>query len=432
MLPRPCLGNIHNPSVLLYLHWMGRGDPLHSDEAKRLGAKVLSRFFIPRAGDPFSLYFPHMTTALAAQIKKLPQTPGVYFFKDSAQNVIYIGKAKNIKKRVESHFARGGSSLNFYSRVRTVDCVQTRDEKEALILESALVKKLQPKYNIELKDDKNFFFVAISRDTVPRVYLTHQHDQRRGLTRIKTQTNADSPRPSASFIGPFVSGKELKKFMRDIRKIFPYKTCKNKPENPCLYYHLGLCAGHAPPSHKATEGAGSIEDYPKIIAGLETLLRIYNGNPNKIECYDISNTSGSLSVGSLVALINNRPAKKWYRKFKIKTVRGSNDPASLKEVLGRRMNHPEWPYPDMAIVDGGKGQLSRLKNFQLPLIGITKRENTKRTKTLGSLVSPYGVGTVPVGALPAPVRDTILRARDEAHRFAITYHRKRRIRNAIA
>ena len=354
-----------------------------------------------------------MTKTLAAQIKKLPQAPGVYFFKDRAQNVIYIGKAKNIKKRIESHFARGGSSLNFYSQVRTVDCVQTRDEKEALILESALVKKLQPKYNIELKDDKNFFFVAISHDAVPRVYLTHQPYKEKSR---------------AKCIGPFVSGKELKKFMRDIRKIFPYKTCKNKPENPCLYYHLGLCAGHIPSSHKATEGAGKIEDYPKIIAGLETLLHIYNGNPNKIECYDISNTSGSLSVGSLVALINNRPSKKWYRKFRIKTVRGSNDPASLKEILSRRISHPEWPYPDMVIVDGGKGQLSRLKNFQLPLIGITKREDTKRTKTLGSLVSPYGAGTLSMSALPAPVRDTILRARDEAHRFAIAYHRHRRIK----
>ncbi|MFA6495078.1 MAG: GIY-YIG nuclease family protein [Candidatus Paceibacterota bacterium] len=366
-----------------------------------------------------------MTKTLAAQIKKLPQTPGVYFFKDRAQNVIYIGKAKNVRKRVESHFARGGSSFNFYAQVRSVDCVQTRGEKEALILESALVKKLQPKYNIELKDDKNFFFVAISHDTVPRVYLTHQPNQKRRLTQEEPQINADNqrlsasnPRPSASFIGPFVSGKELKYFMADIRKIFPYKTCKNKPENPCLYYHLGLCAGHRE----------KLSAYPLVIAGLETLLRIYNGNPNKIECYDISNTSGSLSVGSLAALVNNRPAKKWYRKFKIKTVRGSNDPASLKEVLGRRINHPEWPYPDMVIVDGGKGQLSRLKNFPLPLIGITKREDAKRTKTLGSLVSPYGAGTVLMSALPTPVRDTILRARDEAHRFAIAYHRHRRIK----
>ena len=385
-----------------------------SDPASRLSPKGS----LPRAQDSFSLYSLHMTTTLAAQIKKLPHTPGVYFFKDRAQNVIYIGKAKNIKKRVESHFARGGSSLNFYPQVRAVDCVQTRDEKEALILESALVKKLQPKYNIELKDDKNFFFVAISHDAVPRISLTHQPNQKRGLTREETRINADNPHSSASFIGPFVSGKELKKFMRDIRKIFPYKTCKNKPEKPCLYYHLGLCAGHGE----------KLSTYPLVIAGLKTLLYIYNGNPNKIECYDISHTSGSLSVGSLVALVNNRLAKKWYRKFKIKTVRGSNDPASLKEILSRRMSHPEWPHPDMVIVDGGKGQLSRLKNFPLPVIGIAKREDAKRTKTLGSLVSPYGAGTVPVSALPAPVRDTILRARDEAHRFAIAYHRHRRIK----
>jgi excinuclease UvrABC nuclease subunit len=405
-----------------------------------------------------------MTQNLKKIITKLPKTPGVYFFKDKNEQVIYIGKAINIKKRIQSHFSsqakkeRGWrNTIINYSKIKTIDFIPTKTEKDALILESQLVKKHQPYYNLALKDDKNFLYIGFTRGSYPRVFTTRQ-PQKYGLTQINTPINTDkrsisanprsNPRESASFVGPFTAGYETKTLLSDLRKLFPYRTCNNPINKPCLYYHLGQCWAHNPPSHKASEGKGKSEYYKYIVEGLKALVKIYDGKGAHIECYDISNTQGSLSVGSMVTFINNWPKKVLYRKFKIKTVAGSNDPQSLAEIISRRLTHKEWKYPDLIIVDGGRAQLSKLKNFPIAIIGISKTAiNTdrhgltpldnfvsngasadlhrKRSKTSGTLYSPYGYGTVKLSNLPRIVSETILRARDEAHRFAITYHRSR-------
>ncbi len=375
-----------------------------------------------------------MNKAILSQIKNLPQTPGVYFFLDKNGQIIYIGKAINIKKRIQSHFSsqakkeRGWrNTIIDYSKIKTIDLIPTKTEKDALILESQLVKKHQPYYNLALKDDKNFLYIGLTKETYPRVFTTRQPNKYNGLTRIETRIAADNninvnpnnnPRKSASFVGPFVAGYETKEFLTTLRKLFPYKTCKNPVGKPCLYYHLGQCWAHL---EKA-------KDYYKVVNGLKSLINIYNGKGAHIECYDISNTQGSLSVGSMVTFINNRANKSLYRKFKIKTVAGADDPRSLAEIIGRRMTHKEWKYPDLIIVDGGRAQLSKLKNFPIAIIGISKTDTVKRMKTSGTLYSPYGYGTVKLSKLPRIVSETILRARDEAHRFAITYHRLRRSR----
>lgn len=352
-----------------------------------------------------------MTKSLSEKINKLPKTPGVYFFKNKKQEIIYIGKAKNIRSRVKGHFINfkanqkndgERTTIIPYRKIIDVDFIPTRSEKNALILESGLVKKHQPKYNIELKDDKNFIHIGFSNDTYPKIFTTRQPKK------IKAQ-----------YIGPFVAGFETKKFLEIVRKLFPYRTCNNSVDKPCLYFHLGLCSAHKEKS----------KDYQKVVNGLKAMINIYNGRGSHIECYDISNTSGKLSVGSMITFKNNRPEKSLYRKFKIKTVSGSNDPASLKEIIDRRLSHKEWRYPDLIVVDGGRGQLSKLKNVPIPIIGIAKRAIGKRTKSSGTLFSPYGYGTVKIYQLPQTVRDTILKARDEAHRFAIKYHRNRRIKN---
>ena len=131
----------------------------------------------------------------------------------------------------------------------------------------------------------------------------------------------------------------------------------------------------------------------------------------------------------MVTFVDNKPRKSLYRKFRIKTVSGSDDPRSLAEIINRRLTHTEWKCPDLIIVDGGKGQLSRLSGIPLPIIGISKRRLAKRTRTSGILHSPYGYSGLSIRLLPDLVRDTILAARDEAHRFAIKYHRERRLQN---
>lgn len=373
-----------------------------------------------------------MTQNLKKIIINLPKTPGVYFFKDKNEQIIYIGKAINIKKRIQSHFSsqakkeRGWrNTIIDYSKIKTIDYIPTKTEKDALILESQLVKKHQPYYNLALKDDKNFLYVGFTKETYPKVFTTRQ-PYKYGLTRIKTRINTDNknirvnPRSnrqiSASFVGPFVGGYETKDFITKLRKLFPYRTCNNPINKPCLYYHLGQCWAHG----------DKAQYYKFIIEGLKALVEIYNGKGAHIECYDISNTQGSLSVGSMVTFINNRANKSLYRKFKIKTVAGADDPKSLAEIISRRLTHKEWRYPDLIIVDGGRAQLSKLKNFPIAIIGISKTDTARRMKTSGTLYSPYGYGTVKLSQLPQIVSETILRARDEAHRFAIAYHRLRR------
>ncbi len=373
-----------------------------------------------------------MNKSIKTTIKSLPQTPGVYFFKDKNEKIIYIGKAINIKKRIQSHFSsqakkeRGWrNTIIDYSKIKTIDYIPTKTEKDALILESQLVKKHQPYYNLALKDDKNFLYIGFTKEKYPRVFTTRQPNK----YLFSQRKSASSQRESASFVGPFVAGYETKEFLTVLRKLFPYRTCNNPVNKPCLYYHLGQCWAHDPPSHKTSEGKGKSEYYKYIVEGLKALVEIYNGKGAHIECYDISNTQGSLSVGSMVTFINNRANKSLYRKFKIKTVAGADDPRSLAEIISRRLTHKEWKYPDLIIVDGGRAQLSKLKNFPIAVIGISKTDTAKRMRTSGTLYSPYGYGTVKLSKLPQIVSETILRARDEAHRFAIKYHIERRAKN---
>lgn len=363
-------------------------------------------------------FFKWYTTFVKKQIKELiaslPPKPGVYIFKNNREEILYIGKAKNIKKRVRGHFTKNDSSQQHvpYSRIAQIDFIPTRSEANALVLERQLVQRHQPKYNVELKDDKNFFFVAFSNDTLPKIFLTHQ------------------PQKYSDTIGPFVYGKELKTYFKHLRVLFPYRTCRNKAENPCLYFHLGLCAAHGKQA----------ESYPQIIEGLKTFLRLYAQKKTRIEAYDISNTQGSLSVGSMVSFKNARPDTSSYRKFKIRTVSGSNDVLSLREIITRRLAHTEWTYPDLIVLDGGKSQLSGFKNFALPVVALAKlgnarfslsslKRSTSRSQTKGVLWTPYGISSLSLDVLPAHVKKALLLLRDEAHRFAIGYHRKRRIKD---
>jgi len=352
-----------------------------------------------------------VTKKLREQITSLPQKPGVYIFKDIHEKILYIGKAKNIKKRIQSHFLKKerGDQLIPYGRIKNIEYILTRSERNALILERQLVQKHQPKYNVELKDDKNFFFVSFSDDLFPKISLTHQ------------------PKTEKNVIGPFVYGKEFKEYFKNLRRIFPYRTCKSKPEKPCLYYHMGLCNAHL----------AKTKSYPLVCEGLKIFLALYAGKPTTLEAYDISNTQGSLSVGSMVSFKNGRPNKTLYRMFKIKTVKGSNDALSLQEVIQRRLAHKEWELPNLIVIDGGKGQLSKIKNLPIPIIALAKlgnprlsvslKKSTKRAQTKGVLWSPYGTSSLSLDPLPKHVKNILLSLRNEAHRFAIAYHRKRRM-----
>jgi len=343
---------------------------------------------------------------LKDKIKDLPGKPGVYLFKDNLENIIYIGKAKNLKKRVDSHFAKpriGG--FDFISEITDLDYFQCSDEKEAMLLESELIKKLQPKYNIEWKDDKSFLFVQITDEKFPTASPIHQV-RKSQITNGKSQTE---------YLGPFVKGKELKSFLKNTRKILPYRTCKTLPKKSCLYYQLDLCTAPCVRLRR-------VKEYQRLIDTLKVLLKLYNNADFRIECYDISNLSGTLATGSMVVFEKGKKKNKDYRMFKIKTVKGQNDVKSLKEILNRRLKHDEWQKPDLIILDGGKGQLKAAKNIPFPVLALAKSE-----KRLGKIFSPFSRQFIWVDQMPESVRNVFLSIRDEAHRFAIKYHHKRRL-----
>ncbi|HNY97537.1 MAG TPA: GIY-YIG nuclease family protein [Candidatus Pacearchaeota archaeon] len=340
-----------------------------------------------------------MMDILKEKLNNLPKNPGAYLLKGQNEAILYIGKAKNIKKRVLDHFKnKKFPDTIIIPRISDIDYIETENEKQALILELQLIKKYKPKYNVQWQDDKNYSLVNITGETIPRIFTGHQ------------------PQESLTQFGPFVSAKELKSFLAELRKILPYRTCKRLPRKPCLYFDLGVCLGYCiKPQLK--------KKYARIIRSLTVLLGLYKDAPLRIEAYDISNLSGSLGVGSMVVVTNGKPDKTQYKKFKIKTVQGQNDVACLREVLNRRMKHTEWTLPDLIILDGGKGQLKAAAKITIPVLAMSKiRRDQKKAK----IFSPFAKNSISLDKLPQEIQRIFFTLRNEAHRFAISYNIKRR------
>lgn len=299
-----------------------------------------------------------------------------------------------------SHFLRPQQhAWDFMPQVSSIDFIETANENEALLVESELIKKYQPKFNVIWKDDKAYFYVAATKERFPRLVMTHQPKDQEW----------------SRLAGPFTRGGELKSLIKELRKIFPFRTCANIPKKVCLYESLGLCP--APCLNKRVAAA----KYGRIADSLFAILRLYQGEGLRVEGYDISNISGTLAVGSMVVFEGGKKRSSDYRKFKIKTVEGQNDVASLKEILKRRQKHSEWPEAALVLLDGGKGQLKAARGYKGSVIALAK---IKRSS--GKLFSPFSKNYVLIDKLPKDLRDIFLKVRDEAHRFAITYHKSRR------
>jgi len=172
--------------------------------------------------------------------KSLPNEPGIYQFKNKNDKIIYIGKAKNLKKRVSSYFTNKSFNDPYYEekitdlvkRINSIEFIVTENEKEALILENILIKKYRPRFNVFMRDSKSYPWVMItSSEKFPRIRL------------MRNPRHYDSEN---LFFGPYTDKKEIQRILRDLRKIFPYCSCKRKVrkrDRPCLYYQLKLCPG---------------------------------------------------------------------------------------------------------------------------------------------------------------------------------------------
>lgn len=417
-----------------------------------------------------------MKNLIQNKIKELPDLPGVYMFLDKNGSILYIGKAGSLKRRVSSYFAkrRAGNVLPKISLMTTkiynIDCIPLKSEEEALILEDRLVKEYQPKYNKELKDDKRYPLVKITvNEPWPGIHLVRRRKD-----------------DGARYFGPYTDAGALRRTLKFIRKSFKLKRCK--PKNPadkdlkhCLYYHLGECLAPcirevSPPEYQEVvkqvclllEGradelvkklnskmrhASRHQNYERavkyrdLISDLEKVIgtkvrkeilkgMVYvPGNVEKelkglaeelnlgkppvwIDAFDVSNIYGKEAVGSLVRFRNGLPYKNGYRRFKIKTVTGIDDYAMMKEIVFRRYKKAE--YPDLILIDGGKGQLSAARDIlpsNVKVAGLAKQyEEIYLPEKKNPLWLPKD----------SPALKLLMRIRDEAHRFAITYHRKLR------
>lgn len=402
------------------------------------------------------------------KIIKLPKAIGLYAFSDG-KKILYIGKAVNIKERIKQH-------KELLGLAKQLGYIETDSEIKALILEANLIKKYQPKYNIVWRDDKNYFYVGITKEDFPRIFWTHQ-------IKLKPKTYNLKPK----YIGPFIEGTALKRTLTYLRKVFPYYTTKKHPRGGCLWCSLKLCPGPNPVKSEyqkniknlisVLEGSNknvlnnlkreinrfsALQEYEKAakirdkITALEKVIshaRVFESEIetpknwekthkilqkilktekeiSRIEAYDVSNIQGKEATGSMVTFIKGLPDKNFYRRFRIKIQGKPNDVAMIKEVLSRRFKHTEWLYPDLILIDGGKPQLNIVKQ-QCVRPGLAQIKGVALAKKENKLFIERRKKPILLKSLPREIFNLILQLRDEAHRFAIAYHRKLRTKSLL-
>ena len=396
----------------------------------------------------------------------LPDCPGVYLMKDKNAGIIYIGKAVSLRKRVASYFDKnrtekvpGTSQTTVFRKVPgtfcktdvlmqnvfDIDYIRTASEEEALLLEAALVKERQPKFNVMLKDDKRYPLLKLTlNEKFPRLVIARRRKS-----------------GGAMYFGPYTNAKLLRRALGLMRRIFPLRVCRTMPKTPCLNYHIGQCIAPCldktnsaayrnvvndlilflkgrkkellvnlskrmkeASKNKDFEEAARLRDQIQALSsvGKETLAWPRQAglfSSERIEGFDISDVSGKEAVGSMVSFLNGKPDKSNYRRFRIKTVFAVDDYKMMQEIIRRRYKRllrENGPLPAIIIIDGGKGHVSaaravldELHLANVKLFGIAKKED----KIYSSTGEEHITGEL---------RRVIQRVRDEAHRFAQGYH----------
>jgi excinuclease ABC subunit C len=439
----------------------------------------------PQETNPPTPAEPTQATAVepAEKVKQFPLTPGVYLMKDLQGRVIYIGKAKNLRNRASHYFTKAAAedhrTADLVKVIADIDFLPADSEVDALLMEARLIKDIQPRFNIELKDDKTFPYLQIRvREDFPRVEFTR------------------SPRSrGVRLYGPFTSAKSLRAAIQVLQRIFQFRTCTlDIKENdnrwrwfrPCLLHSIRQCT--APCNFRVTkedyrrqirslrlvlegkkerllremekemneasaalmfEKAARLRDeitalknlglrgevdkdvQPEVFAieprkglvGLRKVLGLQT-TPRTIEGVDIAHLGGDDMVASLVSFVDGLPFKPGYRRYRIKTVQGVDDFASIREVVSRRfrrLKEQEEVFPDILLIDGGKGQLNaaleafKVLGIEPPcLISLAKREE--------EVYRPGEAEPLKLSRHSAALR-LLQYVRDEAHRFAQHYHK---------
>lgn len=411
--------------------------------------------------------------------------------------MLYVGKAKNLKNRLNSyrHTKLSLKIAEMTSKAVYLNYAILESELQALLVEAALINLHQPPYNTLLKDDKSPLYILLTKEEFPRVLMM----RKRNLDKIKYQ---------GQFFGPFPSAYKVKQILKLIRPILPWCNAPRKKNmRRCLENHLQLCPGVCTGKISATDYHKIIVNLANFLAGksslvsanlkkqmwqaaneaefekaarlrdqlvmikeitqknyrlkndlylpnlnqiksqqallmLRRLLRQYLSLPKaypleRIEAYDVSNTSGKLAVVSQVVFTNGVSDPNSYRLFNIKTLDTPNDFAMLKEALLRRSQHRDWPEPNLLLIDGGKGQVRAVLTAlwqtawqKIPVIGLAKDpdrivipQKVSLTGLTNKLKIDWQVLSLSGENLALQLLEQL---RDEAHRFGKKAHVKRR------
>jgi len=422
------------------------------------------------------------TQKVAEKVKAFPVCPGVYLMKDEAGRVLYVGKAKSLRNRVASYFTKQAAedprTRDLVPVIADVDYIETPSEVDALLLEARLIKDIQPRFNTELKDDKTFPYLQIRlREDFPRVEFTRK-PRRRGVKLYGPFTSARGLRQAIQVLQRIFQFRTCSldiKLSEDRWRWF----------RPCLLHSIRQCT--APCNFRVTkedyrrqiralrmvlegkkerllremerdmqaaaaelnfekaarlrddiaalrklEQRGEVDKHeqPEVFPidprkGLQALRKLLGLShpPRTIEGVDIAHLQGEATVASLVRFIDGLPFKPGYRHFKIQTVQGIDDFASIREVVTRRfrgLHEADELFPDLLLIDGGKGQLNAaLEAFAAldltppTLLSLAKREE--------EIYRP-GESQPLVLSRHSPALRLLQQVRDEAHRFAQRYH----------
>ena len=423
-----------------------------------------------------------ITDKLKAKLKQLPAEPGVYFHKNREGEVIYVGKAAVLKNRVRQYFQsperKDAKTRALVAEIDDTDWIVVDTEMDALFLESEMIKRYMPKWNILLRDDKSVSYVRINmKDKVPYVSMTRNPDD-----------------DGAEYFGPYYGKTAITRALRILRRIFPYYI-RPYTGKKTLDTDLGLAPGVEAGKMTETEykhelrhmisylkgnrkklsreieklmyEASAKGDYEKaaeyrnqlfglkgigtkIVFSDKELLDISSDKalselqevlnlekpPVRIEGYDISHQSGTNVVGSMVCFINGAADRTKYRRFKLRKQQ-NNDTASMFEVISRRLNHLEdWGRPDLIVLDGSVGQVSAVREILekagIPVIGRDKSGDHSKNARV-RIVIPEDSGDYRMEELmpDGHIAKLIARIDEESHRFAVQYHTLLKRKNAI-
>lgn len=397
-----------------------------------------------------------------ATYKDMPATPGVYFFFGPRKKLLYIGKATSLKNRVRSYFApdlkdkRSQLIENMVVEAAAIEWTQTDSVLEALILETNLIRTHKPRYNTRSKDDKSYNHLVITKEAWPRVLVVRGKDLHERFESKDIQYH----------FGPFPSGQLFREALKIVRKIFrfydtaiPVGDEKTKLEKGKIDFNRQI--GLYPQAHEHAEYLRTIRHIkllfqgkkPELIRELEREMkaaakaerfeeanvykrrifalthiedvalikqdseRFAGGGAFRIEAYDVAHMGGKNMVGVMTVIEDGQLKKSDYRKFTIKSLSDANDPAALRELLSRRLQHPEWPMPQLIVVDGGVAQINIAERtiaeneLMIPVVAVLKDERHKPKDILGD------------NGFITPHKLEILHANAEAHRFSIAFHR---------